>query len=86
MYLQESTVMTSRGKTSPSFCRIVLSFFLFTNFFPFYLLLIFLLSFGLCDIHYTDMLPGLQQGQEKMSKSDPSSAIYMEDEEVQFVL
>lgn len=27
------------------------------------------------------MLPGLQQGQEKMSKSDPSSAIYMEDEE-----
>lgn len=30
------------------------------------------------------MLPGLQQGQEKMSKSDPSSAIYMEDEEVQF--
>lgn len=31
---------------------------------------------------YTDMIPGLQQGQEKMSKSDPSSAIYMEDEEV----
>jgi len=28
------------------------------------------------------MLPGLQQGQEKMSKSDPSSAIFMEDEEV----
>lgn len=27
------------------------------------------------------MIPGLQQGQEKMSKSDPSSAIYMEDEE-----
>jgi tyrosyl-tRNA synthetase len=27
------------------------------------------------------MLPGLQQGQEKMSKSDPSSAIFMEDEE-----
>ncbi|KAG8374930.1 hypothetical protein BUALT_Bualt10G0046800 [Buddleja alternifolia] len=27
------------------------------------------------------MLPGLQEGQEKMSKSDPSSAIYMEDEE-----
>ncbi|XP_043704446.1 tyrosine--tRNA ligase 1, cytoplasmic-like isoform X2 [Telopea speciosissima] len=26
------------------------------------------------------MLPGLQQGQEKMSKSDPSSSIYMEDE------
>jgi len=28
------------------------------------------------------MLPGLQQGQKKMSKSDPSSAIFMEDEEV----
>ena len=28
------------------------------------------------------MLPGLQQGQEKMSKSDPSSSIFMEDEEV----
>ncbi|KAG9457646.1 hypothetical protein H6P81_002154 [Aristolochia fimbriata] len=27
------------------------------------------------------MLPGLLQGQEKMSKSDPNSAIYMEDEE-----
>lgn len=27
------------------------------------------------------MLPGLQQGQEKMSKSDPTSSIYMEDEE-----
>ncbi|KAK2965176.1 hypothetical protein RJ640_019931 [Escallonia rubra] len=27
------------------------------------------------------MLPGLQQGQEKMSKSDPSSSIFMEDEE-----
>ncbi|KAG5404425.1 hypothetical protein IGI04_010544 [Brassica rapa subsp. trilocularis] len=27
------------------------------------------------------MLPGLQQGQTKMSKSDPSSAIFMEDEE-----
>lgn len=29
------------------------------------------------------MLPGLQQGQEKMSKSDPSSSIFMEDEEVE---
>lgn len=29
------------------------------------------------------MLPGLQQGQEKMSKSDPSSAIYMEDDEAE---
>lgn len=28
------------------------------------------------------MLPGLQQGQEKMSKSDPSSSIFMEDDEV----
>ncbi|CAI8602122.1 unnamed protein product [Vicia faba] len=27
------------------------------------------------------MLPGLQQGQEKMSKSDPLSSIFMEDEE-----
>ncbi|KAL9269253.1 Tyrosine--tRNA ligase 1, cytoplasmic-like protein [Drosera capensis] len=27
------------------------------------------------------MLPGLQQGQEKMSKSDPTSSIFMEDEE-----
>ncbi|RZS05695.1 hypothetical protein BHM03_00036237, partial [Ensete ventricosum] len=32
-------------------------------------------------IHTVDMLPGLQEGQEKMSKSDPSSSIYMEDEE-----
>ncbi|XP_057978300.1 tyrosine--tRNA ligase 1, cytoplasmic [Malania oleifera] len=29
------------------------------------------------------MLCGLQQGQEKMSKSDPSSSIYMEDEEAE---
>ncbi|XP_057851509.2 tyrosine--tRNA ligase 1, cytoplasmic isoform X2 [Cryptomeria japonica] len=29
------------------------------------------------------MLSGLQQGQEKMSKSDPSSAIFMEDEEAE---
>nr|DAD21084.1 TPA_asm: hypothetical protein HUJ06_022547 [Nelumbo nucifera] len=29
------------------------------------------------------MLPGLQQGQEKMSKSDPTSSIYMEDEEAE---
>ncbi|PWA84335.1 tyrosyl-tRNA synthetase, class Ib [Artemisia annua] len=27
------------------------------------------------------MLPGLKEGQEKMSKSDPSSAVFMEDEE-----
>ncbi|KAJ4768661.1 Tyrosine--tRNA ligase [Rhynchospora pubera] len=27
------------------------------------------------------MLPGLKEGQEKMSKSDPTSSIYMEDEE-----
>nr|XP_043617594.1 tyrosine--tRNA ligase 1, cytoplasmic-like [Erigeron canadensis]XP_043617595.1 tyrosine--tRNA ligase 1, cytoplasmic-like [Erigeron canadensis] len=31
------------------------------------------------------MLPGLLQGQEKMSKSDPSSAIFMEDEEAAVV-
>ncbi|KAK3444602.1 tyrosine--tRNA ligase 1, cytoplasmic isoform X1 [Eucalyptus grandis] len=29
------------------------------------------------------MLPGLQQGQEKMSKSDPSSSIFMEDTEAE---
>ncbi|XP_060967479.1 tyrosine--tRNA ligase 1, cytoplasmic isoform X1 [Cannabis sativa] len=29
------------------------------------------------------MLPGLQQGQEKMSKSDPSSSVYMEDDEAE---
>jgi len=29
------------------------------------------------------MLPGLKEGQEKMSKSDPSSAIFMEDDEAQ---
>lgn len=28
------------------------------------------------------MLPGLLAGQEKMSKSDPNSAIFMEDDEV----
>ncbi|KAK9914647.1 hypothetical protein M0R45_038415 [Rubus argutus] len=31
--------------------------------------------------HHT--LPGLQQGQEKMSKSEPSSSIFMEDEEAE---
>ncbi|KAF5804310.1 putative rossmann-like alpha/beta/alpha sandwich protein [Helianthus annuus] len=29
-----------------------------------------------------DMLPGLKKGQDKMSKSDTSSTIFMEDEEV----
>ncbi|KAL6637180.1 hypothetical protein ACP70R_024752 [Stipagrostis hirtigluma subsp. patula] len=29
------------------------------------------------------MLPGLKEGQQKMSKSDPSSAIFMEDDETQ---
>jgi tyrosyl-tRNA synthetase len=28
------------------------------------------------------MLPGFKEGQEKMSKSDPTSAIFMEDDEV----
>jgi tryptophanyl-tRNA synthetase len=28
------------------------------------------------------MLPGFKEGQEKMSKSDPSSTIFMEDDEV----
>uniref|UniRef100_A0A251ULQ1 tyrosine--tRNA ligase n=2 Tax=Helianthus annuus TaxID=4232 RepID=A0A251ULQ1_HELAN len=31
------------------------------------------------------MLPGLKKGQEKMSKSDPSSAIFMEDEEADVI-
>jgi tyrosyl-tRNA synthetase len=30
------------------------------------------------------MLMGLKEGQEKMSKSDPESAIFMEDSEVYF--
>jgi tryptophanyl-tRNA synthetase len=34
----------------------------------------------------SDMLPGFKEGQEKMSKSDPSSAIFMEDDEVVFYL
>ncbi|GMP66252.1 hypothetical protein CsSME_00026679 [Camellia sinensis var. sinensis] len=29
------------------------------------------------------MLPGLRQGQEKISKSDPSSSIFMEDEKAE---
>ncbi|KAL6654316.1 hypothetical protein ACP70R_007781 [Stipagrostis hirtigluma subsp. patula] len=33
--------------------------------------------------HLTDMLPGFKEGQQKMSKSDPSSAIFMEDDETQ---
>lgn len=28
------------------------------------------------------MLPGIKEGQQKMTKSDPSSAIFMEDDEV----
>ncbi|KAK3127351.1 hypothetical protein QOZ80_7AG0571930 [Eleusine coracana subsp. coracana] len=32
------------------------------------------------------MLPGLKEGQQKMSKSDPSSAIFMEDDEAQINL
>lgn len=37
-------------------------------------------EFGLYKL--LDMLPGLLKGQEKMSKSDPNSAIFMEDDEV----
>jgi tyrosyl-tRNA synthetase len=29
------------------------------------------------------MMPGLLEGQEKMSKSDPNSAIFMEDSEAE---
>jgi len=28
------------------------------------------------------MLPGIKEGQQKVSKSDPASAIFMEDDEV----
>lgn len=41
---------------------------------------VMLISFALW--FFADMLPGLQQGQDKMSKSDPSSSIFMEDDEV----
>ncbi|OMO54285.1 Aminoacyl-tRNA synthetase, class Ic [Corchorus capsularis] len=33
-----------------------------------------------------NMLPGLKQGQEKMSKSDPTSSIFMEDDEEEVVM
>jgi len=33
----------------------------------------------------SDMLPGLKEGQGKISKSDPNSAIFMEDEEVRCI-
>ena len=43
-------------------------------------------DFVFCFILYFDstlhMLAGLKEGQEKMSKSDPDSAIFMEDSEV----
>ena len=32
---------------------------------------------------YLRMMPGLLEGQEKMSKSDPNSAIFMEDSEAE---
>nr|CAB3479974.1 unnamed protein product [Digitaria exilis] len=35
------------------------------------------------QIFYPYMLPGFKEGQEKMSKSDPTSAIFMEDDEAQ---
>lgn len=34
----------------------------------------------MCDLR---MMPGLLEGQEKMSKSDPNSAIFMEDSEAE---
>ncbi|KAM0860122.1 hypothetical protein ACQ4PT_046772 [Festuca glaucescens] len=40
-----------------------------------------ILSHRILICHY--MLPGFKEGQEKMSKSDPSSAIFMEDDEAQ---
>jgi hypothetical protein len=75
MYWPENTVMTSREKTSPLFSHIVFFATPFTN------------GLSLTNIissyfQFSDMLPGLREGQVKMSKSEPSSAIYMEDEVV----
>ena len=50
----------------------------------------FMFSYGsssVCELFsplmsIADMLPGIKEGQQKMSKSDPSSAIFMEDSEV----
>ncbi len=36
----------------------------------------------LFSIYFSDMILGLKEGQPKMSKSDPDSAIFMEDTEV----
>lgn len=77
-FLPENTVMILKERRSLSFCRIVIN-----------ALLHYLHSYLCCKIvfHFecwwlADMLPGLLEGQEKMSKSDPLSSIYMEDEEV----
>lgn len=67
-------MLTLRERINPSSCPTVCLFAFF--FFP-------VSSSSLAVVNgFADMLPGLQQGQEKMSKSDPSSAIFMEDEEV----
>ena len=50
----------------------------------------FMFSYGsssVCELFsplmsIADMLPGIKEGQQKMSKSDPSLAIFMEDSEV----
>ena len=42
---------------------------------------IFFLKADICQLGMDTMMPGLLQGQEKMSKSDPNSAIFMEDSE-----
>lgn len=61
---------------------------LYTDYFSIYFCILynFVYSFVvfICFAYwwFTDMLPGLQQGQEKMSKSDPLSSIFMEDDEV----
>jgi len=79
MFLQESIVMTLRGKTNLSYCPTVSSCSTLLSSLECMLLLNLDVYFLIVHV---DMLPGLQQGQEKMSKSDPSSSIFMEDEEV----
>jgi hypothetical protein len=77
--------MTLKGKTNLLFCHIVS---LSSSFFSFVLLCGIM---GICEsvvmcllplTLIADMLPGFKEGQEKMSKSDLTSAIFMEDDEV----
>ncbi|KAJ0742184.1 putative tyrosine--tRNA ligase [Helianthus annuus] len=46
----------------------------------------FFLKADICQLGMDQyMLPGLKKGQEKMSKSDPCNAIFMEDEEADVI-